>query len=149
MLWMVLRQPLLNVADGAFERNVEAERRVFVMRTLDHQRHFVGVHRYDRSREDGQAEKLLRDLKLDGEGVKSASTPGVKLTKEQVDEMVENAFLKHVSEKDTDEKPKRGRKPGKDKKGKVFPLFDKAGKESTSEQKGTPLFMNGQLIFFV
>ena len=32
-----------------------------------------------------QAEKLLRDLKLDGEGVKSASTPGVKLTKEQVD----------------------------------------------------------------
>ena len=56
---MVLRQPLLNVADGAFERNVEAERRVFVMRTLDHQRHFVGVHRYDRSREDGQAEKLL------------------------------------------------------------------------------------------
>ena len=59
MLWMVLRQPLLNVADGALERDVEAERRVLVMRTLDHQRHFVGVHRYDRSREDGQAEKLL------------------------------------------------------------------------------------------
>ena len=32
-----------------------------------------------------QAEKLLRDLKLDGEGVKSASTPGVEFTKEQVD----------------------------------------------------------------
>ena len=46
---MVLRQPLLNVADGALERDVEAERRVLVMRTLDHQRHFVGVHRYDRS----------------------------------------------------------------------------------------------------
>ena len=32
-----------------------------------------------------QAEKLLRDLRLDGEGVKAAATPGVKLTREQLD----------------------------------------------------------------
>ena len=32
-----------------------------------------------------QAEKLLRDLKLDGEEVKAATTPGVKATREQVE----------------------------------------------------------------
>ena len=32
-----------------------------------------------------QHEKLLRDLKLDGEGVKAASSPGVKPTREQAD----------------------------------------------------------------
>ena len=73
-------------------------------------------------------------------------------TKEQMGELVENAFLKHVAEK-ADEKPKRGRKPGPQaKKGKTSPMFDQAGKESSaasSEQKGTPLFMNGPLIFFV
>ncbi len=32
-----------------------------------------------------QAEKLLRDLKLDGDGVKTAASPGVKATREQLD----------------------------------------------------------------
>ena len=32
-----------------------------------------------------QGEKLLRDLKLEGEGVKAAATPGVKATREQLD----------------------------------------------------------------
>ena len=32
-----------------------------------------------------QAEKLLRDLKLDGDGVKVAASPGVKATREQLD----------------------------------------------------------------
>ena len=32
-----------------------------------------------------QAEKLLRDLKLDGVGVKSVGSPGVKRTREQLD----------------------------------------------------------------
>ena len=32
-----------------------------------------------------QAEKLLRDLKLDGEGVKTAASPGSKATREQLD----------------------------------------------------------------
>ena len=32
-----------------------------------------------------QAEKLLRDLKLDGEGVKVAASPGVKATRDQLD----------------------------------------------------------------
>ena len=32
-----------------------------------------------------QAEKLLRNLKIDGEGVNAAATPGVKAVKEQLD----------------------------------------------------------------
>ena len=32
-----------------------------------------------------QGEKLLRDLKLDGDGVKGAASPGVKATREQLD----------------------------------------------------------------
>ena len=32
-----------------------------------------------------QGEKLLRDLKLEGEGVKAAATPGVKANREQLD----------------------------------------------------------------
>ena len=32
-----------------------------------------------------QGEKLLRDLKLNGEDVKSVSTPGVKPTRDQLD----------------------------------------------------------------
>ena len=77
---------------------------------------------------------------------------GNMLTKEQLGELVENAFMKHVAE-NAAERPKRGRKPGPQaKKGKASPMIDQAGKESSaasSEQKGTPLFMNGPLIFFV
>ena len=32
-----------------------------------------------------QGEKLLRDLKLDGDGVKAAASPGVRATREQLD----------------------------------------------------------------
>ena len=66
--------------------------------------------------------------------------------------MVETMFLEHVANKEA-EKPKRGRRPGpQTKKDKVVPMFDKAGKASSAastEQKGTPLFMNGQLILSV
>ena len=70
------------------------------------------------------------------------------ITSAQFNSMVEERFLQHVAEKEA-EKPKRGRKPGPQKKDKVVPMFDKAGKASSAastEQKGTPLFMNGQLI---
>jgi hypothetical protein len=74
------------------------------------------------------------------------------LTSEQLNSIVEERFLKHVADKEA-EKPKRGRKPGaQGKKDKVVPMFDKAGKATSAastEQKGTPLFMNGQLILFV
>ena len=80
---------------------------------------------------------------------------GNMFNQKQMNAMVENMFLKHQAEKDEKEaaeKPKRGRKPGPQKKDKLVPLFDKAGKPSSAastEQKGTPLFMNGQLILFV
>ena len=42
-----------------------------------------------------QGEKLLRDLQLDGEGVKDAATPGVKATREQLDADVPPEYAKH------------------------------------------------------
>ena len=43
-----------------------------------------------------QGEKLLRDLQLDGEGVKDAGTPGVKATREQLDADVPLERSKHT-----------------------------------------------------
>ena len=43
-----------------------------------------------------QGEKLLRDLQLDGEGVKDAATPGVKATREQLDEDLPLERSKHT-----------------------------------------------------
>ena len=43
-----------------------------------------------------QGEKLLRDLQLDGEGVKDAATPGVKATREQLDADLPLERAKHT-----------------------------------------------------
>ena len=43
-----------------------------------------------------QSEKLLRDLQLDGEGVKDVATPGVKAMREQLDADVPLERAKHT-----------------------------------------------------
>ena len=78
---------------------------------------------------------------------------GGNISKAQLEQMVEKAFLKAEAEKGEDAeapKPKRGRKPGP-KSSAVTAVPDKGVKASSSastEQKGTPLFMNGPDLFF-
>ena len=94
-------------------------------------------------------QKLQHLATVDDENQTSIHFSGSNMiTAAQLNSIVEERFLKHVADKEA-EKPKRGRKPGPQKKDKVVPMFDKAGKASSAastEQKGTPLFMNGQLI---
>ena len=94
-------------------------------------------------------QKLKHLATVDDENQTSIHFSGSNMVpSDQMKSMVESMFLKHVADKEA-EKPKRGRKPGPQKKDKVVPMFDKAGKASSAastEQKGTPLFMNGQLI---
>ena len=98
---------------------------------------------------NSKKQKLQHLATVDDENQTSIHFSGSNMiTADQLNSIVEERFLKHVADKEA-EKPKRGRKPGPQKKDKVVPMFDKAGKASSAastEQKGTPLFMNGQLI---
>ena len=75
---------------------------------------------------------------------------GGNLTKAQLNELVERRFLEQTMEEESGEGSPKKAKKNKKEKGKPKPMFTKAGKPSSAastEQKGTPLFMNRRLIF--
>ena len=74
---------------------------------------------------------------------------GGNISRAQLNEIIEQRFLEqHMQEESGEDAPKKGK--SKKTKGKPKPMFTKTGKPSSAastEQKGTPLFMNRPLIF--
>ena len=76
------------------------------------------------------------------------------ISKAQLDKIIEKTFLEREAQKEAEEAeagPKKRAKKGSSKSTAVTPKFGKSGKPSSAastEQKGTPLFMNGPDMFF-
>ena len=96
--------------------------------------------------------KLEHIVTTDEEDATVIRFAGGNLSKEALNKIVEKAFMEKMAETEAEQEggPTKRAKKGPAKTGKVSPAFTKAGKPSsaaTTEQKGTPLFMNGPYTF--